>query len=500
MPTLKIVAGADATELTTLQPMLVSTVQRVNTIPSATLLLSVEGNALDALGHCDEEVILCKPGNGITIEVEREGKWELLFDGVVVEQSLKLLKSSAQLVLVIKHRLALLDSTCVSRVFSDESANNIISGLLDEQGLKSVNQAEMNTKQEQLVQYCCSNWLYVRRLVDESAAWLLPDFEEVRIVMPTLGGVPDHTLKSNEVNRQSDSEAEGKASIFEANWGFGDRYQPEELWLSAWDITKQDLIVAMATPENLGKDALNPAAQKPLSKATWVIGSSTSVTQEKLNGLAQSTLQHLQDAGVLGEFQVRGSTSYKLGQTLALSEFGEGFDGSGIITAVSHTVDKALWKTVISLGMKGGGGGMTSLPHVRGLQVGVVAEFQDDPNDLSRVRVSLPALGKDDNTVWARLAMPYASGDGGFNFYPNEGDEVVIDFFNDDPCFPVIIGSMYNPINEPLVKASKENNLKGIAFNNKKMQIQFDTESESALLNAKAGVEVEADEIKLTTK
>lgn len=498
MPTLKIVAGADATELTVLQPIWFSTVQRVNTIPAATLLLSINGNALGGLSHCDKEVDLCKPGKDITIEIERGSQWELLFDGVVVEQSLKLLKTSARLELVVKHRLALLDSTCVSRVFSDESAQNIINTLMNEQGLKCVNQAEMNTKQEQLVQYCCSNWLYVRRLIDESAAWLLPDFEKVRIVMPTLGGVPDHTLKSNEVNRQS--ETEDKASIFEANWSFGDRYQPEELWLSAWDITKQDLIVAMATPENLGKGALNPAAQKPLSKATWVIGSSTSVTQEKLDGLAQSTLQHLQDVGVQGAFQVRGSASYKLGQTLALSEFGEGFDGSGIITAVSHTVDRAIWKTVISLGMKGGSSAMTPLPLVRGLQVGVVAEFKDDPNDLNRVRVSLPALGNDNNTVWARLAMPYASGDGGFNFYPSEGDEVVVDFFNDDPCFPVIIGSMYNPINEPLVKASKENNLKGIAFNNKKMQIQFDTESESALLNAKAGVEVEADEIKLTTK
>ncbi|PXX59073.1 Uncharacterized conserved protein, implicated in type VI secretion and phage assembly [Pseudomonas sp. LAMO17WK12:I10] len=498
MPTLKIVAGADARELTTLQPIWLSTAQRVNTIPAATLLLSVEGNALKTLSHCDEEVALCKPGNDITIDIERGGQSERLFDGVVVEQSLKLLETSARLELVIKHRLALLDSTCASRVFSDESAKNIINTLLDEQGLKCVNQAEMNTKQEQLVQYCCSNWLYVRRLVDESAAWLLPDFEEVRIVMPTLGGAPDHTL-DNEANRQFDSDT-GKASIFEANWSFDDRYQPEELWLSAWDIANQDIIVAMATPENLGKDALNPASQKPLSKATWVIGSSTSVTQEKLNGLAQSTLQHLQDAGVLGEFQVRGSTGYKLGQTLALSNFGKGFDGSGIITAVSHTVDKESWKTVISLGMKGGSSAMTPLPTVRGLQVGVVAEFQDDPYGLNRVRVSLPALGDDNNIVWARLAMPYASGDGGFNFYPNEGDEVVVGFFNDDPCFPAIIGSVYNPINEPLVKANKENNLKGIAFNNRRMQIQFDTESESALLNAKAGVEVAADEIKLTTK
>ncbi|MFJ3368112.1 phage baseplate assembly protein V [Pseudomonas sp. NPDC086251] len=482
----------------TLQPIWCSTTQRVNAIPTARLLLSTEGNALETLSRCDAEIALCKPGNPISIMIDRQGQWDLLFKGIIVEQRLSLLKTSAQLELVIKHPLARLASTCRSQVFSNQSAQAIISGLLAEQQLSCTNQADMKTVQEQLIQFRCSDWLYVRRLVDESGAWLLPEFEDVKIVTPTLAGTPDHTLKSTEVNRETGTE--GQSSIFEASWRFSDRYQPEKLSLTAWDIAKQELIVAMATAQALGQDALNPARQKPLTKAPWVIGSSASISQEKLEALAQSTLQHLHDTSVLGEFQVRGSVSYKLGQTLALAQFGQGFDGAGIITAVSHSVDKTSWKTVIALGMKDGSGELTPLATPSGLQVGVVAEFKTDPNDLNRLRVSLPVLGDDNNTVWVRLAMPYASSDGGFYFYPNPGDEVVVGFFDHDPCFPVLLGSMYNPQNPPLVNVSKENKVKGMAFNDMDLLFQFDTQSTSAALCAKASVEVKADEIKLVTK
>lgn len=498
MPSLQIKAGASAQALKTVQPIWFASEQRVNNIPSARLLLSTEGNSVAALSRCEEEIALCQPGNAMTVSIERGGQWELLFKGVVVEQSLSLLKTNAQMELLIKHPLALLDSTYRSQVFSNASAESIINGLLSEQNVSCSNRAQMTTVQEQLIQFRCSDWLYVRRLVDEAAAWLLPDFDQVRIVLPSLAPMPDHTLKSTEVNRQLDSE--GQSSVFEANWRFSDRYQPDKLWLTAWDIGKQDLMVARATAEQLGKDALSPAAPSPLNKATWVIGSSTSVSQDKLDGLAQSTLQHLQEVGVQGEFQLRGATRYKLGQTLALSEFGRGFDGAGIITAVSHSIDKALWKTTISLGMKGASAEMTPLSTVKGLQVGVVASFEADPNELNRLRVTLPVLGDDNNTVWARLAMPYASHDGGFYFYPNPGDEVVVGFFDDDPCFPVIVGSMYNPVNPPPVSLSQDNKLKGLAFKDKDMLLQFDTSAKTGVLRAKASVDIKADEINLITK
>ena len=46
--------------------------------------------------------------------------------------------------------------------------------------------------------------------------------------------------------------------------------------------------------------------------------------------------------------------------------------------------------------------------------------------------------------VWARMAHVYATEDCGFVFYPEVGDEVVLGFFDDDPTYPVILGSLYS--------------------------------------------------------
>jgi type VI secretion system VgrG family protein len=61
-------------------------------------------------------------------------------------------------------------------------------------------------------------------------------------------------------------------------------------------------------------------------------------------------------------------------------------------------------------------------------------------------------------SCWIRVAQPYAGMDQetgnkhGFQWHPLVGDEVVVDFFEGDPDHPIIVGSVYNFQNLPLVK------------------------------------------------
>jgi uncharacterized protein involved in type VI secretion and phage assembly len=106
------------------------------------------------------------------------------------------------------------------------------------------------------------------------------------------------------------------------------------------------------------------------------------------------------------------------------------------------------------------------LPAVSGLQIGVVAPFEEDPENELRVKVILPGVdAKQDKAVWARLAAPDAGKARGYFFRPEPKDEVVVGFFNDDPRRPVILGALFGSKNAPpdaMGKPSKKNDKSGI--------------------------------------
>ena len=70
--------------------------------------------------------------------------------------------------------------------------------------------------------------------------------------------------------------------------------------------------------------------------------------------------------------------------------------------------------------------------------------LEDESGEL-RVRVKIGALaGADKDLVYARLSQVDAGADRGMVFRPEVGDEVVIGFVNQDPRFPVILGSLHS--------------------------------------------------------
>jgi type VI secretion system secreted protein VgrG len=47
-------------------------------------------------------------------------------------------------------------------------------------------------------------------------------------------------------------------------------------------------------------------------------------------------------------------------------------------------------------------------------------------------------------SAWVRVAQPWAGNGHGAQFIPHVGDEVVVEFLNGDPNFPIVTGSVYN--------------------------------------------------------
>lgn len=68
-----------------------------------------------------------------------------------------------------------------------------------------------------------------------------------------------------------------------------------------------------------------------------------------------------------------------------------------------------------------------------------------------KVRFHWDRRGASDETssCWARVAFPWASKGFGFVTLPRVGDEVVIEFLDGNPDYPVVTGSVYNGTNKP---------------------------------------------------
>jgi uncharacterized protein involved in type VI secretion and phage assembly len=71
----------------------------------------------------------------------------------------------------------------------------------------------------------------------------------------------------------------------------------------------------------------------------------------------------------------------------------------------------------------------------------------NDPENLARVQVvSLHADGITDHRapIWARVAVPFAGNNRGAFLLPTVGDEVLINFLQGDPRFPIVVGGLWH--------------------------------------------------------
>jgi uncharacterized protein involved in type VI secretion and phage assembly len=86
--------------------------------------------------------------------------------------------------------------------------------------------------------------------------------------------------------------------------------------------------------------------------------------------------------------------------------------------------------------------------RITGVVVGLVTNNQD-PEGLGRVKVKFPWLSEDDESHWARIAVPMAGKDSGVYFLPEVNNEVLVTFEHGDPRFPYVIGALWNGEDAP---------------------------------------------------
>jgi uncharacterized protein involved in type VI secretion and phage assembly len=247
--------------------------------------------------------------------------------------------------------------------------------------------------------------------------------------------------------------------------------QLKKVKTASWDNTS----LAVAESEASSK-ALDPGKIKSSDLAAKVSSEFSmkhtgQLTSDELKAWADAISYHHQMSKIQGVFKCFGFAGVTPGKMMEVKGIGELFSDKLYVSGVNHEIAGGGWTTSVQVGFpskmfsdqfdyqpkKAGG----LLPAVSGLMCGKIAKITDDPDSQYRFSVEIPALGND-VLVWARYAVPDGGKGRGLVFFPEVGDEVVLGFLDDDPRFPVILGSMFSSTNAPPTEPDKENPEKGI--------------------------------------
>lgn len=104
----------------------------------------------------------------------------------------------------------------------------------------------------------------------------------------------------------------------------------------------------------------------------------------------------------------------------------------------------------------------------------------EDADGMDRVKVHFPWQGSADNTPWLNVVTPHAGKDKGIRFLPEIGEEVLVDFLDNNAERPFVLGAVHTEKNKS-GNDSKGNNLKVIGSRSGR-RIEFDDDKGILLL------------------
>jgi len=126
------------------------------------------------------------------------------------------------------------------------------------------------------------------------------------------------------------------------------------------------------------------------------------------------------------------------------------------------------------------------LPGINGLHIGKVISTDDtEEGGQYRIQVHVPTISPGTEGIWARVAALDAGPERGSYFRPQEHDEVVLGFLNDDPREAVILGYLHSKDTNKSPLPETEGMLEYGFVTKEKMKLVFDDSNKRVTLSAK---------------
>jgi Rhs element Vgr protein len=444
--------------------------KEVNKIPTASFtVLDGDRATLDfKLSKADT----FKPGNTVKITAGYHQQEKTIFEGVVVSHGMRLVEDDMpELNIKCVDKAAAMTVQRKNRYFPEVKDSDVISKILGEYGVAGTVDST-SFKHERLIQFDCSDWDYLLTRADQNGLLVFVDDGKVNVKKPeTSKDTVSLTYGTDITGLELDIDA---------------RFQVEKVSVESWDLSTNQITQSQASEPTLPTfgNLKGPELASVLKASDFHMHSAGPIDASDLKAWADAKMLRSRLSMVRGKVRFMGHADPKPDTTIKLSGVGPRFEGSAYVSGVYHRIQEGDWETTATIGIspemyseaqrdiqQPSASGMS--PGVNGVQIGVVQKIHDDPQGESRILVDIPVIAASGDAVWARQATYYATKEAGNFYYPEIGDEVLVAFINDDPRYPIIIGSVHSKTHMPAYTPDAPNTYKAITTNSK-MKIEFE--------------------------
>ena len=418
------------------------------------------------------------PGTAISIEAGYDSKNEIVFEGIIISQTLRI-DSIVGSALELECRDAAVKMIVgrKSLTYANKKDSDIISSIIGNySGLTSDVTATTTVWPEQ-VQYYVTDWDYILALAESNG-----------LIVNTING--KISVNAPDKNTSSVLTVTYGDTLLEFNAKLNSSTQLGNVTSNSWDFKNQAITSSQATPNS------SESCNLSTKKLSEVIGLSsfqqqTSAPLESvdLNTWSKAQIIKSEYSKIIGEAKFQGTNLIDPGKYMTFQGLGDRFNGDYLISGVVHNLSQGNWISEVSLGlspfwfteepdvMSPPASGL--LPGARGLFNGTVKKMFDDPDSQYRILVDIPLFDTNGAGIWARLSNFYSTSGAGTFFLPEVGDEVILGFLNEDPRFPVILGSVYSGTKiKPFtgLDPNEKNSIKAIVSKSG-ISVEFDDEN-----------------------
>ncbi len=422
------------------------------------------------------------PGHEIEVQAGYHDEDKTLFKGIVVKHGLKIRERKSYLVVSCFDKALKMTVGRKNSLFVGKTDSAIIDELIKANGL-SAQVEPTSVLHKTLIRYYATDWDFM--LTRAEAAGKVVLVEDGKVVVKTPNCTTDSGIQASygQTLRTFDAEIDAKT-------------QPQSVSCSAWDFSTQVWVTEQANEPaaNPAGNLSGPSLANTLGKTAFALHTAASLSEAELKAWANAQLLKSRLSSLRGTVSLEGNARVMPGQALTLKGLGARFNGKAFISSVTHQIKDGIWTSEIGLGLSPRSfteeqpdieappaAGL--VPGIHGLVSGKVKQIDKDPDGQTRVLVDVPLIESHGEGVWARLASGYATQNAGIFFIPEIEDEVVLGFLNNDPAFPIILGSLYSSARVPPYTPDEKNTHKAIitkaqvkiTVDDQKKQIQIST-------------------------
>lgn len=450
--------------------------KRVNRVSSAKIII-LDGEADTGLFEVSSSATFV-PGAAIAIQAGYDADESVIFQGVVTGQRI-VINDIVGSTLEVECRDAAITMTAGRKclTFSQQTDSDILSSIIGTYSGLSADVTSTDTTWPEQIQYYTTDWDFMLARAEVNGLVVTTINGTVAVIKPDASTDPVLTIAYGNNLMEFDADLNAMTQLPGVNG-------------TTWDYKNQAVGTASAENNVAGPGNLSSADLAGMMGINdYQLQTTAPMETADLTNWCKAQVIKGEYSKIQGRVMYQGSALADIATYITLQGVGDRFNGNHFVSGVTHDLSAGNWISEASLGlsptwfteepdvMAAPASGL--LPGARGLINGTVKQISDDPDSQYRILVSIPLFDQNGAGVWARLSNFYSTANAGAFFLPEVGDEVVLGFLNEDPRYPVILGSMYSSATlKPYstLEPNQNNTLKAIVSKSG-LFVQFDDEN-----------------------